>query len=87
MRIAVRGIDPGKTRRPPAEAPMPRREKDRPEPTVRVSLEATRLGTRRPIEAYECLTPGRRRLPRTAAGPAALAEEAHAERGQGGKHA
>ena len=66
---------------------MPRREKDHPELTVRVSFETTRLSTQCLIEAYECLTPSRRRMPRTAAGPAALAEEAHAERGQGGKHA
>jgi hypothetical protein len=66
---------------------MPRREKDRPELTVRVSFEATRLSTRCLIEAYECLAPSRRRVPRTAPSPATLAEEAHAERGQGGKHA
>ena len=66
---------------------MPRRENDRPELTVRVSFEATRLSTQCLIEAYECLAPSRRRVPRTASSPAALAEEAYAKRGQGGKHA
>ena len=66
---------------------MPRREKDRPELTVRVSFEATRLSTRCLIEAYECLAPSRRRVLRTASSPATLAEEAHAKRGQGGNHA
>ena len=66
---------------------MPRREKDHPELTVRVSFEATRLSAPCLIEAYECLTPSQRRGPRTASSPATLAEEAHAERGQGGKHA
>jgi hypothetical protein len=66
---------------------MPRREKDRPELTVRVSFEATRLSAQILIEAYECLAPSRRRVPRTASSPVTLAEGAHAERGQGGKHA
>ena len=66
---------------------MPRREKDRPELTVRVSFEATRLSTQCLIEAYERLAPRHRRVPRTASSPATLAEEAPAARGQGGKHA
>ena len=66
---------------------MPRREKDRPELTVRLSFETTRLSTQCLIEAYECLAPSRRRVPRTASSPATLAEEARAERGQGGEHA
>ncbi len=66
---------------------MPRREKDRPGLTVLLSFEATRLSTQCLIDAYECLAPSRRRVPRTASSPATLAEEAHAERGQGGKHA
>ena len=66
---------------------MPRREKDRPELTVRLSFETTRLSTQCLIEVSECLAPSRRRVPRTPPGPAALAEEPHAERGQGGKHA
>ena len=66
---------------------MPRRERNRPELTVRVSFETTRLSTQCLIEAYECLAPNRRRVPRTAASPAVLAEEARAKPGQGGKHA
>ncbi len=66
---------------------MPRREKHRPELTVRVSFETTRLSTQCLIEAYECLAPSRCRVLRTASSPAALAEKAHAKRGQGGKHA
>ena len=66
---------------------MPRREKARPEPTVRVSFEATRLSAQCLIEAYERLAPSRCRVPRTASSPATPAEEAHAKRGQGGKHA
>ena len=66
---------------------MPRREKDHPELTVRVSFETTRLSTQCLIEAYECLTPSRRRVPRTASSPAALVEEPRAKRAQGGEHA
>ena len=66
---------------------MPRREKDHPELTVRVSFETTRLSTQCLIEAYERLTPSRRWMPRTASSPAALVEEPRAERAQGGKHA
>ena len=66
---------------------MPRRGKDRPEPTVRASSETTRLSARRLIEAHERPAPGRRRVPRTASGPAALAGEARAGRGRGGEHA
>ena len=66
---------------------MPRREKDRPELTVRLSFETTRLSTQCLIEAYECLAPSRRRVPRTASSPAALAEEARVEPGREGKHA
>ena len=66
---------------------MPRRERDRPELTVRVSFETTRLSTQCLIEAYERLAPSQRRALRTASSPTVLAEEAHAKSGQGGKHA
>ncbi|MDF2782046.1 MAG: hypothetical protein K0S96_1850 [Geminicoccaceae bacterium] len=66
---------------------MSRREKNRPELTVRVSFETTRFSTQCLVEAYECLAPSRRRVLRTTSSPAALAEEVHAKRGQGGKHA
>ena len=41
---------------------MPRREKNRPRLTVRVSFETTRLSAQCLIEAYECLAPSRRRI-------------------------
>ena len=66
---------------------MPRREENRPRLRVHVSFEATRLSAQCLIEAYECLTPSRRRMPRTASSPAALVEEPRAKRAQGGEHA
>ena len=66
---------------------MPRRETKHPELTVRVSFEATRLSAQCLVEAYERLTPSRRRASRTASSPTVLAGEAHAKPGQEGKHA
>ena len=66
---------------------MPRREKNHPNLTVRVSFETTRLSPQWLIKAYECLTPSQRRVLRMASSPTVLAKAAHAKPGQEGKHA